>query len=210
MPTLYTYCLPHDTGAAPNPFWGICTLVICKPKIRLAAKVGDWVVGTGPVKSPIGNLKGRVVYAMEITQKMTMLEYDNFTKKQLPQKIPDFSASDKQLRVGDSIYDFSHNPDHPRLRKSVHCQSEIETDLGGQYALLSKHFFYFGDQALLLPKGLIDNIVIQRRGYRSHKNDPYVERFLDWLNNLNLKPNHLYGNPFSQNNLIGACIQQSC
>lgn len=34
MPTLYTYCIPYDDGAAPNPYWGICTLVICKPVIR--------------------------------------------------------------------------------------------------------------------------------------------------------------------------------
>lgn len=210
MPALYTYCLPDDTGAAPNPFWGICTLVICKPKIRSAAKVGDWVVGTGPVKSPIGSLEGAVVYAMKVTEKMTMLEYDNFTKKQLPQKIPDFDIPDKRLRVGDSIYDFSYNPNHPKLRKSVHCENEIERDLGGQYALISKHFFYFGDKAQLLPEHLRD-IVIQARGHRSQKNNPYVESFLYWLNSLNLEPNHLYGNPFSQDSSVCTCIsRQSC
>jgi len=47
MPTLYTYCIPYDDGAAPNPYWGICTLVICKPVIRRTAEVGDWIVGTG-------------------------------------------------------------------------------------------------------------------------------------------------------------------
>jgi hypothetical protein len=23
MPKLYTYCIPYDDGAAPNPYWGI-------------------------------------------------------------------------------------------------------------------------------------------------------------------------------------------
>ncbi len=47
--TLYTYFIPFDNGAAPNPFGGICTLAICKPVIRRNAKAGDWVVGTGSV-----------------------------------------------------------------------------------------------------------------------------------------------------------------
>ena len=50
-PTLFTYCIPIDDGAAPNPYWGICTLVICKPVIRRVANVGDWVVGIGSKNS---------------------------------------------------------------------------------------------------------------------------------------------------------------
>ena len=41
MPRLFTYVLAHDNGAAPNPFGGVCTLVICKPQIRRSAKEGD-------------------------------------------------------------------------------------------------------------------------------------------------------------------------
>ena len=63
-PVLFTYVVLHDTGAAPNPFWGTCTLVICKPRIRRAAQVGDWVVGTGSAESPIGDRRKHVVYAM--------------------------------------------------------------------------------------------------------------------------------------------------
>ena len=44
---LYTYCLRYDDGAAPNPYWGVCTLVICKPAIRRSAEPGDWVVVFG-------------------------------------------------------------------------------------------------------------------------------------------------------------------
>ncbi|WP_395051688.1 hypothetical protein [Flavobacterium sp.] len=38
MPKLFLYCIPFDDGAAPSPFWGVCTLNICKPVIRKNAK----------------------------------------------------------------------------------------------------------------------------------------------------------------------------
>lgn len=31
------YVIPFDSGFAPNPFHGICTLATCKPKVRLSA-----------------------------------------------------------------------------------------------------------------------------------------------------------------------------
>jgi hypothetical protein len=42
-----TDAVARDYGFAPNPFFGVCTLATCKPKIRKAAAIGDWVVGTG-------------------------------------------------------------------------------------------------------------------------------------------------------------------
>jgi hypothetical protein len=55
---LYSYCLRYDDRAAPNPYHGICTLVICKPAIRRTANVGDWIIGLGSVSSPIGDISG--------------------------------------------------------------------------------------------------------------------------------------------------------
>jgi hypothetical protein len=43
MTRLFSYTIPVDDGAAPNPFRGMCTLAICKPTIRRVAKKGDWV-----------------------------------------------------------------------------------------------------------------------------------------------------------------------
>jgi len=61
MNRLYSYTIPIDDGAAPNPFWGTCTLAICKPAIRRTAKVGNWVVGLGSKNAPSGDLSGKVV-----------------------------------------------------------------------------------------------------------------------------------------------------
>lgn len=192
MTTLYTYCIPYDNGAAPNPFWDVCTMVICKPAIRRAAQVGDWVVGTGSTHSPIGDIGGQVVYAMRVSQKMTMHEYELYAQEYLPNKIAKRYDHDVRRRLGDAIFDFSTDP--PNVRLSIHDISHREHDLNGKYALLSDHFFYFGDKPRKLPPELLP-IVRQAQGHRSRLNDPYIQPFLKWLYSLKLKPNALYGNP---------------
>jgi Nucleotide modification associated domain 2 len=51
-------------------------VVICEPKIRLRAQVGDWITGTGLAGSPIGDIRVMMIYAMQVTDKMPMREYD--------------------------------------------------------------------------------------------------------------------------------------
>ena len=192
MTILYSYCIPIDDGAAPNPYWGICTLTICKPAIRRTARVGDWIVGTGSVHSPIGNIGNKVVYTMRVSQKMTLQEYDAYAQESYPNKVPDYSSPDVRRYLGDAIYDFSEDP--PGVRQSVHNVRDRQRDLSGQYVLLSDHFYYFGDNPIPLSEHLVP-IVRQQQGHRSHLNADYVEPFLDWLSRLELTPNQLYGNP---------------
>jgi hypothetical protein len=101
--TLYSYCLRYDDGAAPNPFWGKCTLVIRKPAIRRKAKVGDWVVGLGGVASPIGNISGQVVYAMRVSQQRSKKDYDSFCQHPLHGKIPHWGSNKFEERIGDCV-----------------------------------------------------------------------------------------------------------
>src|SRR5687768_2925995 len=108
--TLYSYCLMYDSGAAPNPYWGVCTLAICKPKIRSTAIEADWIVGLGSVNSPIRNISNCVVYAMKVTKVLSMKEYDSHCREHLPGKIPNLTHKDFRCRVGDCIYDFSYGP----------------------------------------------------------------------------------------------------
>jgi len=72
MTRLFSYRLRFDAGAAPNIYWGICTLAICKPVIRKVATLGDWVVGTGSSIASIGDISDKVIYAMRVTDKKTM------------------------------------------------------------------------------------------------------------------------------------------
>ncbi len=206
MPRLYSYCIPYDDGAAPNPYWGVCTLVICKPGIRRMAAIGDWIVGTSSTRSPIGDISGHVVYAMQVTRKMTMAHYDDFIESELPAKIPAWTHRDARRRLGDSLYDFSDS--HIEQRKGVHPPQNQKTDLGGQNALLSEHFYYFGDKPVRLPDDL-QAIVRQGQGYRVNLNEPYVERFVAWIDGLGYKPNTLVGKPqldlFKDEALVHTC-----
>ncbi len=172
---LFTYCITYDTGAAPNPFWGLCTLAICKPVIRRVANVGDWVCATGSVEDGMEN---KVIYAMKITQKMTLEEYDDFCREQQQNKIPDWKGNDPKRRVGDCIYYFVNGD--PHLRDSVHDKSNMSTDLGGIYALLSDDFYYFSREGVSLPERLMP-IVKQGQAHKSDSNDNYKEDFVNWI-----------------------------
>jgi hypothetical protein len=191
--TLYTYCLRIDDGAAPNPYWGVSTLVICKPAIRRVAQPGDWVVGLGSAVSPVGDLSGQVVYAMRIAESMPMEAYDRYCQDHLPAKIPRWESREFKKRVGDCIYDFSSGA-VPSVRTSVHTEQNREVDLGGKNALLSDHFYYFGNHPRPLPPRL-SPIVHQTQGHRSRANAEYVDSFAEWIEGLGLKPNRLYGTP---------------
>lgn len=191
MPTLYSYCIVHDCGSAPNPFWDVCTLAICKPKIRRVAKVGDWVAGTGAKTAPNGDLSNRLVYAMRVTEVITMEDYDIWTKRKLPKKIPDWHHRDIKRQLGDSIYDFSYGK--PKLRESVHNKTNIQTDLSGINVLISKDFYYFGKNAVWLPQDLLS--IACQRGHKSKSNAAQVDSFVKWVRKVGGKPNTLHGEP---------------
>lgn len=204
MAKLYSYCIPFDEGAAPNPFWGICTLNICKPVIRRIAQIGDWVVGTGSREAGFEN---KVVYAMEVTDKMSMRDYFFFCKDQLHEKFPNFHSADYMERVGDCIYDFSFTP--PTILPSVHNEGNRNRDMGGRYCLLSNHFYYFGDNPETLPPELLP-IVRQGQGHKSVSNDPYIDNFVEWISKQEKARNNIYAEPHARHLIMGdrECISQ--
>ncbi|MFN6474822.1 hypothetical protein [Nostoc sp. DedQUE07] len=190
---LFSYCLRYDDGAAPNPFWELCTLAICKPVIRRTASIGDWVVGLGSTQSPIGNITDCIVYAMQVTDKMTLRKYDEFCRVHSPHKIPKWNSEIFEYRIGDCIYDYSQG-EQPVLRPSVHNISNQETDLSGINVLMSRHFYYFGDKAVHLPASFTA-LVHKNQGHKSTANYPYKDAFVTWIDNLGYTPNQLHGEP---------------
>lgn len=96
---LFSYVLSVDDGAAPNPFWGYCTLAICKPVIRRVAHVGDWVIGIGPAGK---SARGKLIYAMRVDEVLPLDAY--FTEPRFQEKKPQDDAPDTRRHVGDNVY----------------------------------------------------------------------------------------------------------
>ena len=196
MAVLYSYVLRYDDGAAPNPFWGICTLTICKPGIRRTAMPGDWVIGTGSVNARcndgrIHDLSGQLVYAMKVTERMSFPEYDQHCREHLPDKLPVKQHADWRRRVGDCIYYYSRGR-VPAMRPGPHNEDNRATDLSGQHALLSTHFYYFGEQPISLP-GYLLPIVKERQGYKKITLPNTIRAFEEWIADFPL--NVLSGEP---------------
>lgn len=192
--TVYSYCLRFDDGAAPNPYWGVCTLAICKPAIRRTAEKGDWIVGLGSKNSPLGDISLQMVYAMEVTKVLSMRDYDAFCRKSLRAKVPDWADSDFRLKMGDCIYDFDSRVGEPRLRPSIHSEENRETDLSGKNVLLSENFYYFGDKPVALPEELFA-LVHPTQGHKSRANDAHVDEFFNWIRLGGWKKNAVLGEP---------------
>jgi hypothetical protein len=192
MARLFSYTIPIDDGAAPNPFRGMCSLAICKPGIRRVAKKDDWVAGLGAKTAPSGDLSGRLVYAMRVEEVLTPKEYDQQAPSRWPHRIPNIRSPDLSERLGDCIYGYSSAT--PIQRQGVHGESNIRKDLGGENVLISKDFYYFGSRAINLPDSLRP-ICHQTQGNRSNSNDSFLRPFVSWLRGLNLLPGQLYGWP---------------
>ncbi len=196
MSKLYSYVLRYDDGGAPNPFWDTCTLTICKPDIRRTAQIGDWVIGTGSKNSRLkdGNtydLSDSLVYAMKVSNKLTLAGYDSFCRQHLQKKIPKWFNKDFRLRMGDCIYDYSTaNP--PRQRKGVHNETNIKRDLGGQFSLLSRHFYYFGEEPRPIPHEL-RHIIKQGQKHKVITDSVTVDKFEKWIKQFD--KNKIYAEP---------------
>jgi hypothetical protein len=149
-----------------------------------------------------------VVYAMRVSQKVTMVGYDALTRRTLTQKVPVWTHRDRRRRLGDSIYDFETDP--PMQRLGVHLDGNRATDLSGLNVLLSDDFYYFGDNPQPLPDDLLA-IVRRGQGHQSVMNAPYVDAFTAWLGSLGFKANALHGSPqldlFKDAATVAACAE---
>jgi hypothetical protein len=184
---LHSYVVARDYGFAPNPFFGICTLATCKPRVRSVAEIGDWVVGTGSKKR---RREKYLVYVMRITGAMTFEEYWNDPQYQL--KKPNLRGSKKQA-FGDNIYSRSANgrnwcqaDSHHTLEDGSPNQLNITTDTSANRVLVSNDFIYWGGSGPQVPARFLSYGPnhISLLVVRNHKNkfpQAFVEQFVAWI-----------------------------
>lgn len=195
---LYSYVVSFDTGFAPNPFWGYCTLATCKPGIRRVVRHGDWVVGTGSVNN-VGS--GMLVFAMRVDEVLTFEEYDRDPRFQ--RKRPRMTGSARQ-RCGDNIYQRTSNGEW-RQRRSRHGLSHLAGDLGGRHVLVGREFYYWGCRAIPIPPPL-QEIVKRGPGFRSTFPPEVVRRFVAWVRMHEPK---VYGEPAQFKRIGCECKERS-
>ena len=185
---LYSYVVARDFGFAPNPFFRVCTLATCKPRIRGAAQIGDWVVGTG---SKSRNREKHIVYAMRVTDAMTFTQYWN--APQLQRKRPNLRGSKKQA-FGDNIY--SRNPgtkkwcqanSHHSMPDGSPNPSNIRTDVKADRVLVSDDFVYWGGSGPRVPQRFLNYLGVGARNHRTNFPPKFVEEFIGWIRSLGEK-----------------------
>lgn len=192
MPRLFTYTIPVDDGAAPNPFHGMCSLAICKPRIRSVAEPGDWIAGLGSKNAPSGDLSNHLIYAMRVEETLSLEEYDQLAPERWSHRIPDVNSPHLIDRLGDCSYDYSTGK--AVQRRGVHGPINRDADLAGKQVLISKDFYYFGNRAIKLPDNL-HAICHQTQGHRSDKNAEYFDLFTIWLRGRDFVIGQIYGWP---------------
>ena len=188
MSSIYPYVVRYDSGFAPNPFYGYCTLATCKPYIRQFALVGDWVIGTGSKTNKQENL---LVYAMRVTETCDFDTYwlsDHFFDKR-----PVSNGSRKQ-RSGDNIYHHSDKDGEWIQEDSYHSHPDTETrqnhvkrDTTVNRVLISDNYYYYGGEGSEIPtkfRGEGPCKLTVGRSRRKITNAGHVKQVSGWVESL--------------------------
>lgn len=205
---LYSYIVKHDTGFAPNPFHGYCTLACCKPVIRRTAEEGDWVVGLTPKED-----SNRIVYLMRVDEEpISYAEY--WQDKRFKAKRPRYNDG-VISKCGDNIYEPQGSG--YRQLQSAHSNGELENpkmkarDLRGKRILISKTFAYFGSKPRELPLEL--SALSVGRGHRSRFSDEVKGAFLRFTRKVKFgvhaAPRRWPETDMSWNNVGGGCMDRT-
>jgi hypothetical protein len=159
MDRIYSYVVRYDSGFAPNPFYGYCTLATCKPEIRRRAEVGDWVIGSASNDRSVRR-GGHLVHAMRVTETMT---FDDYAADPRFEAKKPFRMGSRKQSCGDNIY-FRSTPDgNWSQRDSFHSRADgqvnphhVARDTGVNRVLISSDFIYFGGTGPAFPGDLQD------------------------------------------------------
>jgi hypothetical protein len=188
---LFSYVVRYDSGFAPNPFYGWCTLATCKPDIRRSAQVGDWIVGSGSADRSVQR-GGHLVYAMRVTEAMTFRDYDADARFQA--KKPYRQGSRKQS-CGDNIYSRDVADKTWLQRDSFHSHANgqrhdehVGIDTAVDRVLISDDFSFFGGEGPVIPATLVDPngrpLTKQGIGYSVFDDHALICDFENWFRGL--------------------------
>jgi hypothetical protein len=172
---LCSYVVVKDTGFAPNPFGGYCTLAACTPNHQ-GIKLGkdDWILGNSSAR------KGRrLVFAMRISE--PPVDFDDYYRDpRFAEKKAD--ASTWQGRCGDNIYFRDAGGQWAQGPAFNHTDDRLfGKDTRYHHVFISDHFFYFGENAPDIPEEY-SSLVRTTQGCCWRRHDPNtVGEFIVWI-----------------------------
>jgi len=168
-----SYVVKYDTGLAPNPFWGYCTLAVCTPNhVGVQLLPGDWIIGT--CSKTLGN---KLVYAMEIDERIYFDDY--YRDKRFAKKRPERSADWKKER-GDNMY-YQDNGIWRQATVRYHDNGEDRRkDLKYPYVYVSTNFYYFGENAIRIPVQF-EKLIWRRWNCKCDHDPQLMSDFIGWL-----------------------------
>lgn len=169
---LCSYVVKIDSGFAPNPFWGFCTLAACTPNHQgLQLAEGDWILGNSSTDTD-----RRIIYAMRVSEVLDFDDYyhdERFSAKKA-------STNGWRERCGDNIYFRDEDDEWAQGIAVKHTSQEsIEQDTRNPRVFVSDHFFYFGENAPEMPLAY-RSLLQTRQGCKYHRGE-VVSAFVDWL-----------------------------
>ncbi len=184
-----SYIMRVDSGFAPNPFYGYCTLAACTPNhsgVKLSK--GDWIMGTEDI-----NRGNKLIYAMEVDEVLNFNKY--FNDKRFEAKKPTATGSWRST-CGDNIYYKDHHDQWTRVRSPHHNTEELfYKDTKNPFVFISKHFYYFGENAKIIESAY-SSLIWTRQGCKCDHNLDVVRAFCDWLK-ANYRPG-IHGIPIDR------------
>lgn len=168
---LSAYVVSVDSGFSPNPYGRRCTLACCKPTIRRNAEPGDIIVGSGSVRC---GLAGQLIYAMRVGEVLPFQTYwDRY-----PSKRPSLRTA--VSRRGDNIWHANAAGLWRGVRGALHNETHRARDLRGENALIAEEFYYFGREAIVVPKRFA-SILATTQGHKNTFDAARIGRFWAWL-----------------------------
>lgn len=192
----YSYVIPRDYGFAPNPYFGYCTLATCKPRIRKSAQKDDWIAAYGASNT---KLCKKLVMLMRVGEILTFDEYWDdirFTNKR-----PVFNRG-MFCAYGDNIYhhidgNWMQEPSHHSMVDGSINNANLETDTKVDRVLVATEYYYFGNNAIEIPREF-NALIGSGRNHRVHTDKNIIDELINFVSENYVMGIH--GIPYSRVN----------
>lgn len=176
----YSYVIPRDYGFAPNPYLGYCTLATCKPRIRKSARIGDWIAAYGGARTEVHK---KLVVLMKVDEILTFDQYWN--NKRFVKKRPVFNRS-MSCMYGDNIYHhigekWTQELSHHSMADGSINYANLNCDTQADKVLVATQFYYFGNNAIEIPKEF-EVLIGSGRNHKNFYDEIIINKFINFMN----------------------------